>query len=54
MITMCCNQNDFPLNEIKDFSQKTGIRVILRGVGEVLNGEFTEWKARDVLAKYKI
>ncbi|MBF0253185.1 MAG: hypothetical protein HQL29_05150 [Candidatus Omnitrophica bacterium] len=54
MITMCCDQNDFKIEELKAFSVKTGIRVILRGVGEVLNGEFTEWKACDVLTKYKI
>ena len=52
MISLSCNPKDWPLDELKRFSISAGVRIVVQGEGEIINGQFTGWKQADLLKKY--
>ena len=53
MTSLSCNPKDWPIDELKKFSISAGVRIVIRGEGEIINGEFTHWNHADLLKKYK-
>jgi hypothetical protein len=43
MITFFCNKNEFPVEELRAFTTRTGSRVVIRGVAVIENGKIEEF-----------